>query len=318
MSSEFELSLRTKGVSKKTARRYATIVEQTISKYSELTSSTAKTAILEQLETYSPASANKYVLAFKAYGHFKNLNWTKDLSKIKETPAPKRQPTIQLAREIINIPAWDTRDLKIHEKYSLLIELMFLTGMRLAEVRNLKVTDITEDEIIVARSKTGRGRRIATPPFEEHQNRLFSYLHTLNTVYAFPSEKYPDSPLSDRVVRKEFAARLKLLGVSHQITPHSFRGSFMTRNLRKGANLFDVQDIVGHTSSETTKIYYRGDLETQKQVMKLDPANLDHIADEELIAHGVEELRKIGIFQRKTIFYQISKDKIIIRRLQSN
>lgn len=288
---DFELALRERGISRKTARRYTYICKSVLDKHGSLTPQVARTEILNQSEKNSPASANKYVLAFKAYCKLNNLDWGEDLFKIKETPIPKRQPSIELARDIIFIKPEISRDHKIHQKYSILFELMFLTGMRLCEVRALKVKNIFEEEIIIEKSKTGAGRRVATPPLEQVQKRLFNYLDNVNTEYAFASDLYPEKQISDRACRKEFAYRLERLGINYNYTPHTFRGAFMTRNLRSGAILFDVQDIVGHTSADTTKIYYRGDIESQRELMKHDPASIQNLKDEEKLQLVIEEIK---------------------------
>lgn len=315
--SEIKQELLISGISSKTASRYARIIDTVHRQYGSISLYTAKQAIAEQIRNNSPASANKYILAMKAYCKINKLEWAREFKRIKETPTPKRQPSVELAMDIVFIPPEQTRSLAIHRKYSVLFELLFLTGMRLDEARNLKLKNISDSEIIVEKSKTGPGRRIATPPAKKVIKRLFEYVDTVKSEYLFPNDQNLSKPLSDGACRKEFKNRLTQLGVIYNYTPHSFRGAFMTRNLREGAVLFDVQDIVGHKSAESTKIYYRGDIDTQRELMKRDPANTANLAPEEQFKHLIESVRKAGIFDKKCFTYKLTEHSLHIE-IKSN
>lgn len=167
---DLETEIRQSGISKKTARRYVAIINATLKKYGVLNFEVAKTEVIYQLDTNSPASANKYSLAYKAYCRITGEEWAKALKKKTEHPAPKRIPRIELARDICFLQSNDAE----HNKYSILFELMFLTGMRMGECRTLLSKNISNEEIIIAKSKTGAGRRIAVPPFKHVKNVLLT------------------------------------------------------------------------------------------------------------------------------------------------
>lgn len=308
----FERELLHSGITKRTARQYARKIKSTIDKHGFISYEVAADTVYSIFSKYSAAAANKYASAFKAYSKVCNLGWEDQLKRYKETPVPKRQPDVELGRKIIDILPEETRDPVVHNKYSILFELMFLTGMRLIEARSLRSVDISDSEIILEKTKTGAGRRIATPPFKKFQEKLFNYIDNNNSEWAFPTEKDRSKHVSDAACRKEFNSRLKRLGIKYKYTPHTFRGAFMTRNLRNGAVLFDVQDIVGHTSADTTKMYYRGGIEAQKELMKNDPANVTRLSAQEQFDQVVEVLRKSGILKKKDIKYKLTEKSICI------
>lgn len=297
---DFKTQIRLSGVANRTARRYAKILQQTIDIHGCIDLNAANSEILKQLNNDSFSNVNKYVSAYRAYCSITGDKWGDQLRRVTEKPVPKRVPRTILARDICFV---------IDNKYSILFELMFLTGMRLDECRRLKGENISKDEIIIEQAKSG-GRRVATPPFQHVQKRLFDYLDSIDSVYAFPNGS--GGPVSDTSCRKEFNKRLKLLGVKHKYTPHSFRSSFMTRNLRNGAVLFDVQQIVGHKKADTTAIYYRGNIDTQREVMKNDPANVRFLPASDQLKLVIDDLKKSGILDNKLVHHEITERSIKI------
>jgi integrase/recombinase XerC len=62
-------------------------------------------------------------------------------------------------------------------------------------------------------------------------------------------------PLSAGVVRKSVQAARTRLGLADRTTPHALRHSFATHLLGRGADLRQLQELLGHASLSSTQIY---------------------------------------------------------------
>ena len=61
--------------------------------------------------------------------------------------------------------------------------------------------------------------------------------------------------VSDKSMRRHMKIALKMTGTNKAATPHTFRHSFATQLLLSGANIREVQVLLGHNSITTTQIY---------------------------------------------------------------
>jgi integrase/recombinase XerD len=143
-----------------------------------------------------------------------------------------------------------------------LLELLYATGCRASEISNLPVRDLHLDEGYCLCQGKGNKQRL-TPLGRAAKDAVELYLaEERPRLAALATTPPPWLFLSRRGRRlrreaiwglvKRYAARA---GISTSISPHTLRHSFATHLLAGGADLRQVQEMLGHASIATTQIY---------------------------------------------------------------
>lgn len=155
-----------------------------------------------------------------------------------------------------------------------LLELLYATGCRASEVSNLKLRDVQLDEGYCQAHGKGNKQRI-TPLGKVAVRAVRDYLAQERGLLAAasraPNPEWLFLSRSGRQLRREaiwalvkkYALRA---GVSASIGPHTLRHSFATHVLAGGADLRQVQEMLGHASIATTQIYTHVDQSRLKKV----------------------------------------------------
>ena len=152
-----------------------------------------------------------------------------------------------------------------------IIDLLLSTGMRIAEVSNLKLEDIISSERVLLVHGKGKKQRLLYISSLETWNNLKAWLSIrkklkVNHEYLFVN-KYHDT-LSIYGIENIFTKYRDKSGISHSATPHYLRHTFATNLLANGADLRSVQELVGHSSISTTEIYTEVNTVRKKIVLK--------------------------------------------------
>ncbi|MCD4657811.1 MAG: tyrosine-type recombinase/integrase [Planctomycetes bacterium] len=138
-----------------------------------------------------------------------------------------------------------------------IIELLYSTGVRVSELCRLSVDDIKLDrEIAIVQGKGDKERMVFLGSYSLRS--LTEYL--AQRVYFRPFEdavfvNKHGGRLSDRSVRNILNKYAAEAGIVQKISPHVLRHSFATHMLNHGADLRDLQELLGHASLAATQIY---------------------------------------------------------------
>ena len=151
------------------------------------------------------------------------------------------------------------------------LELMYATGMRVSELVNLKVNDIHMDAGFVRCIGKGQKERVI-PVGRKAKEALQKYLAKARPRFLRNKDSIslfltrlgkPMSRQSFWMVIKRYVREAR---IKKRVTPHTFRHSFATHLLQRGADLRVVQELLGHTNISTTQIYTHVDKERLKQI----------------------------------------------------
>jgi len=147
------------------------------------------------------------------------------------------------------------------------IMLVFLdTGIRLAELRGLRVTDVDFDNRLI--KVLGKGNRERQVPFgTQVQREFWKWLRHHRPKPATPKiDKVfltgSGRPLTEDNVQtriRKYGENAGIQGV--RCSPHTFRHTFAVRFLRDGGDLFSLQRILGHRSLDMVRRYANLSLE---------------------------------------------------------
>ncbi len=146
-----------------------------------------------------------------------------------------------------------------------ILEMLYGTGVRVSELVKLDLKDIDFRGRTV-RVKGKRRKERVVPFGEPALHALMSYLTEVRHTFlnnASPSEREPEAVflnyqgtrITTRSVGRMVDKYIKICAGIHNISPHSLRHSFATHLLDSGADLRDIQELLGHARLSTTQIY---------------------------------------------------------------
>lgn len=141
-----------------------------------------------------------------------------------------------------------------------MLELLYATGMRVAELTGLDTADVDTSRRLAR--VTGKGNKQRVVPFGENAaSAIDAWLTHRDQLLAPGTEDVPalflgsrGGRIDQRQVRRVVERAAQRTGDS-DLSPHALRHSAATHMLEGGADLRVVQELLGHSSLQTTQIY---------------------------------------------------------------
>lgn len=216
-------------------------------------------------QTLAPATVARHLVSLKLFFRYLQLEGVLDENPVELLGSPKlwqRVPQVLspgLVDRLLDAPREGD---PIWRRDRALLELLYATGCRASEVSFLKQADVHLDEgFCLCRGKGDKERLV--PVGRRAADAVRTYLQHERPGLARRSPgTLPWLFLSQRGLRlrreriwellKRYAARV---GVPESISPHTLRHSFATHMLSGGADLRQVQEMLGHANIATTQLY---------------------------------------------------------------
>ena len=213
---------------------------------------------------YASSTVARKVAAVKSFFHYmlnKGLLQDDPTATLDSPKVKKRLPKILSPQEIealLEQPARSDDSKSLRDKAFL--ELLYATGMRVSELVSLGVqsVDLEDAEVLC----TNRGNKQRTLPLSDGATEaLRTYLDRGRPALLRQSEEtalflnHRGQRLTRQGLWLIIKSHVKAAGLDVDVTPHTLRHSFATHLIRDGADLRDVQKLLGHANISTTQIY---------------------------------------------------------------
>lgn len=194
---------------------------------------------------------------------------------IQRPKIPKRVPvylTTEEMEDIFNYLSSKRESVSGKRDYAI-VKVLYHTGIRVSELANLDFSDISNSNGRFFIKVIGKGDKERLIPLHQNALEAIGYWEetrpkTLKTEAVFINLKTLKR-LSTRGIEKKLRSIVKQSGIEKPITPHKLRHTFATELLNRGANLKDIQDLLGHESLATTQIYTHTDVNRLNKAVEL-------------------------------------------------
>jgi integrase/recombinase XerC len=212
-----------------------------------------------------PASIGRKLAAIRAF--YRWLVRERDLARDPSAglSAPKQPPRLPRPLSVDDCAAVaeapPPADGAVALRDRALVELLYGAGLRVGEVVALDVRDLD----LLAREVRvlGKGRKERSVPLPEAaREALAAWLESrrrpgyqAEPLFVSLAGGTPGGRLGERAVRRVLARRAAAAGVVDRVHPHRFRHSYATHLLDMGADLREIQELLGHASLSTTQRY---------------------------------------------------------------
>ena len=160
------------------------------------------------------------------------------------------------------------------ERNRTILETLYSCGLRVTELINLQISDLFFDEGFIRVIGKGDKQRFV-PINYETQQFISTYIEYIR-CHTLPQKGHEDTLFLNRrgkkLTRNMIFTIIKNLAIEanidKNISPHTFRHSFATHLLERGADLRAIQQMLGHESITTTEIYMHLDRSHLKEVLE--------------------------------------------------
>lgn len=223
--------------------------------------------IIYRLDTaeLSAASMNRELSSIKSlFSYLRRIGVVeKDITKrISSLKTPKVLPQF-VPQSRMDELLESTREQKYSQEFkqvrnSLIISMLYGCGIRLAELLDIKLGDITNGSVKI-HGKGDKDRLV--PLLPELVSRVEAYVECCRRcgIELTAADKLivgtAGKPLSRSTVQRVVRQEMMAANVQGRKSPHILRHTFATHLLGKGADMREIQELMGHSSLSTTQHY---------------------------------------------------------------
>ena len=244
---------------------------QIIDEINEISFQIIRTWIASLLEKgINPRSVNRKISTLKTYFKFLIREGELIENPMMKVVAPKSKKRLPVFIEEDQIASLlnevQFEDGFIGQRNKLIIELFYVTGIRLSELINIEISDVDfNNKSIKVLGKRNKERIIPLS---------FNMVNDLNLFIKYNKKnKYLFTNLEGNKLYNKLVYRLvnKYIGEISSVnkkSPHILRHTFATHMLNNGADINAIKELLGHANLSATQVYTHNTIEKLKTVYK--------------------------------------------------
>lgn len=231
-------------------------------------------------EGRSGSSQARCLSGIKSFYNFLLLNDRIEQLPTDSVDAPKAE---RLLPDVLSVAEVDamlrTFDLTTAKgcRDSAIVEVLYSTGLRVSELTSLRIDNLFFGEGYVRVIGKGDKQRMV-PVGSAARDKIQLYMEYRRPKRSSEATLFLNNrgePLTRVMVFNIVRRAAALAGIEKQISPHTLRHSYATHMLEGGANIRQVQELLGHESISTTEVYTHLDRKHLRGVVEDAFVNVD-------------------------------------------
>ena len=211
---------------------------------------------------YKNTTISRHISSLKSFFKYLKVNKLVDNNPCILISNPKKEKKLpkylnyDVLEKLLN--AFDNNNY-IGLRNSLILEILYSTGIRVSEITNIKFKDISMSDKTIRITGKGNKERIVyfgTKCFnliKKYCENSYKILNKNNLQYLIlykTGKRINERQIRDIVYEAAIKAKIEM-----KISPHVLRHTFATHMLNEGADLRSVQELLGHENLSTTQVY---------------------------------------------------------------
>lgn len=230
-----------------------------------LTRDTVRSWFISLMDTQQPGTLR---ISLSALNTFYRYLFIKELIPETTVPptkglrlpkVPKKLPVFFLEKEMDECLALLDKNTTFDGvRCSLVVDTIYQTGLRRAEVVGLKDVDVDTEAMQL--KVLGKGNKERIIPFGSRlAEKMTLYRQMRDARFGRSAETFfvnlQGRPLTNQTVRDIVHSAMAQVSTKRKLSPHVIRHTFATVMLNHGADLAVIKELLGHASLDTTEIY---------------------------------------------------------------
>ena len=152
------------------------------------------------------------------------------------------------------------------ERDKLILDVFYMTGVRLIELINLNLSDIDfQKSILKVIGKRNKERIIPLPPILLDCLKNYSQNNNINNTLFVNHKGDKLTPKKVYIIVNKY---LSMVSSLEKKSPHVLRHTFATHMLNNGADINSIKEILGHANLSATQVYTHNTIDRLKSIYK--------------------------------------------------